>query len=608
MPPTGIDTCRRVRGRALLFVFGLLAFAACTPGAAHALSFTGPTNIGVGNAPQAVVTGSFNGDADPDLAVVNQGTNNVSVLLGGAGASFSGPTDFVVGTTPLDAVSADFNGDLDPELAVVNEATNDVSVLVGGAGGTFSAPTNFLVGSTPQSLVVGEFNGDSDRDLAVVNEGSSNVSILLGGAGASFSGPTNFSVGALPRAITVGDFNGDSDPDLAVANEATNNVSVLVGAAGGTFTGPTNFPVCSGPTWITSGNFNGDTDPDLAVANELCHNISILLGGAGASFGTATNFAAGNLPDGVTVGEFNGDTDPDLVVPNQGADNVSVLIGGLGGAFIGPIDFPAGDGPTAVSVGDFDADTDQDLAVTIELVDSLAILLNSNTDGYARPRAASPLRLALVPAYAACTAPNRLHGPPALGSAPDDGSCAPPAQTSSFLTIGTPDANGAAVNSIGSLRLRALVGGAGPPEDSDVSIAINVTDVRCNTGVATCGSSNTQGGPDYIGELSPNTAIRLTDGFNAVAAGGGTQRATVQDYSLALASTVQVPCTATGSASIGSTCALSTTVDAISPGTVLDGKRAVWQVGQVEVLDGGSDGDASTTPNSRFLVQGVTVP
>jgi hypothetical protein len=46
----------------------------------------------------------------------------------------------------------------------------------------------------------------------------------------------------------------------------------------------------------------------------------------------------------------------------------------------------------------------------------------------------------------------------------------------------------------------------------------------------------------------------------------------------------------------------------VSPGAVLDGRRAVWQVGQVEVLDGGSDGEASTTPNTRFLVQGVFVP
>ena len=574
------------------------------PAAAHALNFTGPTNIGVGSAPQNVVTGSFNGDADPDLAVVNQASNNVSVLLGASGATFSGPVNHLAGTTPLAAGTADFNGDSDPELAVVNEASNDVSVLVGGAGGSFSAPTSFAVGSTPQSLGIADFNGDLDPDLAVVNEGSSNVSILLGGAGATFGGATNFSVGGLPRAVAIADFNGDSDPDLAVANEATNNVSILVGGAGGSFTGPTNVAVCSAPTWIATGQFNGDSDPDLVVVNELCHNVSILLGGAGSSFGTATNFATGNLPDAVAVGEFNADSDPDLVVANQGSDNVSILVGATGGTFAGPFDFAIGDGPTSVATANFDADADQDIAVTNELVNNVAILLGV-ADGYVRPKSASPLRLALVPAFAACTAPNRVHGPPALGGGSSDASCTPPAQTSSFLTIGAPDANGAPLNSTGSIRVSAIVGAAGPPDDSDIAVTIGVTDVRCKAGVSTCGAANDQSGADYTGELTPSAGIRLTDAFNAVAAGGGTDRATVQDFSLG---GIQVPCTGTGSTAIGSSCALSTTLDAVSPGTVLDGRRAMWQFGQVELLDGGPDGEASTTPNSRFLVQGVFVP
>ena len=593
------------RGTLLPFALALIALAGLAP-AAQAVYFSGPTNFAVGNAPQAVAVTEVNGDTDPDLVVVNQSDNNISVLAGATGGTFAAAVNFPVGLTPLSLGVGDFNGDSDPDVAVANEGAGTVSILTGGAGASFSAPTDLTVGSTPQAVGVGNFNGDTDPDLAVVNEGSGNVSVLLGGAGATFSAPTNFSVGGLPRGVVVRDFNGDLDPDLAVANEATNNVSVLVGAAGGTFTGPTNVSVCSAPTWIASGQFNGDSDPDLVVVNELCHNVSVLLGGASASFGAATNFATGNLPDGVAVGEFTGDSDPDLAVANQGSDNVSILAGGLGGAFVGPTDFVSGDGPSAVAVGDFDADADQDLAVTNELVDNVAIMLNSSTDGYPRPRGATPMVLALVPAFARCTAPNRLHGPPALGGGTDDASCAPPAQTTSFLTIGAPDSNGAPLNAVGSIRLDALVGVPGPPEDSDVTVAISVTDVRCKAGVATCGAANNQAGPDYTGELTPNAALRLTDNFNGVAAGGGTHNATVQDY--LLEGGIQVPCTSTASMSVGSTCALATTFDAIAGGTVLDGKRAITQIGQLELLDGGADGEASTTPNSRFMVQGLLVP
>ena len=36
--------------------------------------------------------------------------------------------------------------------------------------------------------------------------------------------------------------------------------------------------------------------------------------------------------------------------------------------------------------------------------------------------------------------------------------------------------------------------------------------------------------------------------------------------------------------------------------------RTVWQLGKIEVFDGGSDGVASTDPNTRYLAQGFFVP
>ena len=76
---------------------------------------------------------------------------------------------------------------------------------------------------------------------------------------------------------------------------------------------------------------------------------------------------------------------------------------------------------------------------------------------HARPAGATPLRVPLVPAYNQCTSPNRVHGPPDLpGGTNPDGSCAPPVQRSTQLTVGTPDANRwRAANSVGSYRIAA---------------------------------------------------------------------------------------------------------------------------------------------------------
>src|SRR5262249_35085123 len=64
------------------------------------LSFFTPTTLAVGSSPVAQATGDFNGDGRVDLAVVNQGANTVSVLLGNGNGTFQAKTDFATGTSP----------------------------------------------------------------------------------------------------------------------------------------------------------------------------------------------------------------------------------------------------------------------------------------------------------------------------------------------------------------------------------------------------------------------------------------------------------------------------------------------------------------------------
>ena len=53
-------------------------------------------------------------------------------------------------------------------------------------------------------------------------------------------------------------------------------------------------------------------------------------------------------------------------------------------------------------------------------------------------------------------------------------------------------------------------------------------------------------------------------------------------------------------------CGAATTANAVAPGLVVGGNRALWQLGQVEVYDGGSDSDGDTlADNTLFAVQGV---
>jgi hypothetical protein len=69
----------------------------------------------------------------------------------------------------------DFDGDTDPDPAVANVFSGNVSVLLGGAGGSFGAAANFAAGDFPRSVAVGDFDGDADPDLAVANFASDAV-------------------------------------------------------------------------------------------------------------------------------------------------------------------------------------------------------------------------------------------------------------------------------------------------------------------------------------------------------------------------------------------------------------------------------------------------
>ena len=194
--------------------------------------------------------------------------------------------------------------------------------------------------------------------------------------------------------------------------------------------------------------------------------------------------------------------------------------------------------------------------------------------GYVRPQSASPVRVSLVPAYTPCTAPNREHGPPLAF-----GSCNPPDEESPELTVGT--------GMTGFVRFQSLGGNpATPADEADIGMRVQISDVR------------EQGTPaDYAGEVLGRATVRLTDRGS-----GGT--ATTIDTFFPL----HTQCTATAAANAGSTCSLNTTLDALIPDAIAEGQRTVMQVSQVEVLDGGADGDTATQPNTAFLRQGVFVP
>ncbi len=336
------------------------------------------TDYGVGASPSGVTVGSFNGDANLDLAVANQAANTVSILPGNGDGTFGARSDFATGAGPAAVVAGDFNKDGKQDLAVVNHTDNTVSILLGNGDGTFAAHSDIPVGAGPIALVAADFNRDGNLDLAVVNQTANTISILLGNGDGTFKPRQDYAVGTSPVALTFGDFNNDGNIDLAVANHAANTFSMLLGKGDGTFLTRTDFGTGAGPSSIASADFNVDGRLDLVVTNQTDNTLSLFRGNGDGTFQSATDFATGNGPSAVLAADFNVDGFPDVVVANQTDNTVSVFLGLGNGALLTPFALSTGNGPVALAQGDLTTATLPDLVVANQSSDSISVILNSS--------------------------------------------------------------------------------------------------------------------------------------------------------------------------------------------------------------------------------------
>src|SRR5207249_4271662 len=130
------------------------------PGAATP-SFAAKQDFATGTTPRSITEGDLNGDGELDLAVANANSNTVSVLLntsglGAATSIFATKQDFVTGTTPLSVTVGDLNVDGKLDLAIANNNSSTVSVLLntsapGAATPSFAAKQDFATGFIPRS-------------------------------------------------------------------------------------------------------------------------------------------------------------------------------------------------------------------------------------------------------------------------------------------------------------------------------------------------------------------------------------------------------------------------------------------------------------------------
>jgi hypothetical protein len=360
------------------------AFRNTTATGAMTPTFAARIDHAAGGGPHNIAIADLNDDGKLDLAVANINANTVSVFINtsgtGAAPSFAAKVDFQTGMFGDAAVAiGDFTGDGKPDLAVTNEISNVVSILVNATPTAAMTPIfepmlDLQTGKRPQSIAVADFNGDGKPDLAVANFGpgdASTVAVLLDTTASPTTPPTFGAkldlttglAGTMVTKVVAGDFNGDGRPDLAVGGFVYGTlvqpapVSVFLnttqqGAATPSFAANVAFAttVIHNPDPAV-GDFNDDGKLDLAIADGIAM-VAVLLGttdsnATAPTFAGEMDFPSGTQPLAVASGDINGDGKPDLAIANSGSSSVSLLLdttamGAMTPSFAASIDLGTG--------------------------------------------------------------------------------------------------------------------------------------------------------------------------------------------------------------------------------------------------------------------------
>ena len=343
----------------------LLLFSSFTIGLAHAQVTFSSKSYPVGHPRLQVVTGDFNGDGRPDVAILSAQDGTVSILLANADSTFSSPHDFAAITPQgqnaylgTDILVGDINGDHKLDVVVSDPLAMSLNVLPGNGDGTFQdALKTSLASLELLDAMIGltDLNGDGRIDVAMYGalidvSGQGPFTLLGNGDGTFTLDPiTNAGIGG--DTFAMADVDGDGKPDVVTSVLSQGffvpELVLFEGNGDGTFqAGATGTELTTWTAFMTSGDFNHDGNPDLVSTSyqggycefKVCHKqgppgaLAIMLGdGKGAFGGPGIVEFADFGPAG--VGDFDGDGNLDAIALRRYSDSFVIWLGQGDGHF-----------------------------------------------------------------------------------------------------------------------------------------------------------------------------------------------------------------------------------------------------------------------------------
>jgi len=214
----------------------------------------------------------------------------------------------------------DFNGDGNPDIALIDEDNVRIYICTLAAGACNSLYT-YDAGGDPKDVATADINGDNILDLIISDDNLNQIRVYLGNGDGTFVLSAQNNIDNNPQNITLADFDNDSFIDVMVS-EDVNSIALLTGNGDGTFNPVWHIPVSSSMGFITAADFNGDNAIDLAMADSV--NDFVIIGintlkNTGAVTFTETSYSTSAKCFSIAVFDINNDNMLDVTATDMGA-------------------------------------------------------------------------------------------------------------------------------------------------------------------------------------------------------------------------------------------------------------------------------------------------
>ena len=387
------------------------------------MTFLIPNSLPVGTSPAGIAVGDYNHDGKADMAVVDQTSASINLLVSNGDGTFQNSGSYAAGANAIDAAFGDFNADGKNDLAVVS-TSGAVNVLQGNGvvsaadyimwrhnkgasgpagtmgdadnngivddadyamfrqqfgkppvAGAFAAPTAYAVGVGSHSIKTGDFNADGKLDIATMNGNS--ASLLLGNGDGTFQAHRDVVIPGNSTNLVVGDFNRDGYLDMATSNTAsTGTITILKGHGDGSFDAASSVYAFSAPVYLGVGDFNHDGYDDFAVANSYAaSSMSVVMNNGDGTYSAPHTYGIPQTGYEIQVEDFDGDGNDDFAV--RGSTEYMVQLGNGDGTFLPVVNYATPAGRFEMGThGDFNGDGAVDFAYPS--TSGVTVMMNAN--------------------------------------------------------------------------------------------------------------------------------------------------------------------------------------------------------------------------------------